>query len=39
LLQASDQTHLRAADYDSDIGDLLKVESDIAGGRLKLRCK
>jgi TolB-like protein/DNA-binding winged helix-turn-helix (wHTH) protein/Tfp pilus assembly protein PilF len=31
LIQASDQTHLWAADYDSDLSDLLKLESDIAG--------
>jgi TolB-like protein/DNA-binding winged helix-turn-helix (wHTH) protein/Tfp pilus assembly protein PilF len=31
LIQASDQTHLWAADYDSDLRDLLKLESDIAG--------
>jgi TolB-like protein/DNA-binding winged helix-turn-helix (wHTH) protein/Tfp pilus assembly protein PilF len=30
LIQASDQTHLWAADYDSDLSDLLKLESDIA---------
>lgn len=31
LIQASDDTHLWAADYDSDLSDLLKLESDIAG--------
>ena len=31
LIQASDQTHLWAADYDSNLSDLLKLESDIAG--------
>jgi TolB-like protein/DNA-binding winged helix-turn-helix (wHTH) protein/Tfp pilus assembly protein PilF len=31
LIQATDQTHLWAADYDSDLSDLLKLESDIAG--------
>lgn len=31
LIQAGDDTHLWAADYDSDLSDLLKVESDIAG--------
>lgn len=30
LIQASDQTHLWAADYDSDLSDLLRIESDIA---------
>src|SRR3984885_13265717 len=30
LIQASDQTHLWAADYDSNLSDLLKLESDIA---------
>ena len=31
LIKASDQTHLWAADYDSDFGDLLQLESNIAG--------
>jgi TolB-like protein/DNA-binding winged helix-turn-helix (wHTH) protein/Tfp pilus assembly protein PilF len=30
LIQASDQTHLWAADYDSDLSNLLQLESDIA---------
>ena len=30
LIQASDQTHLWAADYDSDLSDLLQIQSDIA---------
>jgi TolB-like protein len=31
LIKASDQTHLWAANYDSDFGDLLQLESNIAG--------
>ena len=31
LIQASDQTHLWAANYDSDLSNLLQLESDIAG--------
>jgi TolB-like protein/DNA-binding winged helix-turn-helix (wHTH) protein len=31
LIQASDQTHLWASDYDSDLSNLLQLESDIAG--------
>jgi TolB-like protein/DNA-binding winged helix-turn-helix (wHTH) protein/Tfp pilus assembly protein PilF len=30
LIQASDQTHLWASDYDSDLSNLLQLESDIA---------
>lgn len=30
LIEASDQTHLWAADYDSDLSNLLQLESDIA---------
>ncbi len=31
LIQASDQTHLWADSYDRDLGDVLKLESEIAG--------
>jgi TolB-like protein/DNA-binding winged helix-turn-helix (wHTH) protein/Tfp pilus assembly protein PilF len=31
LIQASDQTHLWSSEYDSDLGDLLQLESDVAG--------
>jgi TolB-like protein/DNA-binding winged helix-turn-helix (wHTH) protein/Tfp pilus assembly protein PilF len=31
LIQSSDQTHLWAESYDRDLGDVFKVESDIAG--------
>jgi TolB-like protein/DNA-binding winged helix-turn-helix (wHTH) protein/Tfp pilus assembly protein PilF len=40
LIQASDQTHLWAADYDSNLSDLLKLESDIASaiaGQVQVR--
>jgi TolB-like protein/DNA-binding winged helix-turn-helix (wHTH) protein/Tfp pilus assembly protein PilF len=30
LIQASDQTHLWAADFDRDVGDVLRLESDLA---------
>ena len=30
LIQASDQTHLWAADFDRDVGDVLKLQSDLA---------
>ena len=30
LIQASDQTHLWAADFDRDTGDILKLQSDLA---------
>ena len=30
LIQASDQTHLWAADFDRDLGDVLKLQSDLA---------
>jgi TolB-like protein/DNA-binding winged helix-turn-helix (wHTH) protein/Tfp pilus assembly protein PilF len=30
LIQASDQTHLWAADFDRDLGDVLRLESDLA---------
>jgi TolB-like protein/DNA-binding winged helix-turn-helix (wHTH) protein/Tfp pilus assembly protein PilF len=30
LIQASDQTHLWAADFDRDIGDVLRLQSDLA---------
>ncbi len=30
LIQASDQTHLWAADFDRDMGDVLKLQSDLA---------
>jgi TolB-like protein/DNA-binding winged helix-turn-helix (wHTH) protein/Tfp pilus assembly protein PilF len=31
LIQASDQTHLWSSEYDSDLGNLLQLESDVAG--------
>ena len=32
LIQASDQTHIWAESYDSDVGDVLKLQSEIARG-------
>ena len=32
LIQATDQTHVWASDYDSDLSDLLRIEGDIAEG-------
>jgi TolB-like protein/DNA-binding winged helix-turn-helix (wHTH) protein len=31
LIQASDQTHMWSSEYDSDLGNLLQLESDVAG--------